>query len=412
MTTVLSPADHLGHAPGSPGHRRVSLALFAAGVTTFALLYSTQTLLPELADAFDVTAARSTLSLSLTTAGLGVALLVAGTLSEVVGRTPLIHTAVFAAAAVGLACAVAPTWHALLALRLVEGVTLAGLPAVATAYLREELHPSLHARAAGLYVGGTALGGMVGRLLPGAVAEVAGWRWGLAAVAVLALGCAVVVRLLLPPSRNFRPVPARPRAVLAMTRRALTDPGLLALYGVGGCAMGAFIVVSNTLGFRLGEAPFGLGLGAASLVFLVYPIGSASAALSGSLVERHGRRVVVLGGCLLGLAGVALTLPDRLPAVVGGLALLTAGFFVVHGVASGWVPARAHATGVGAGQAASLYLFAYYLGSSAFGSAGGHVWATRGWPAVAALAAGLLVVTAALAATPRSAGVRRTPTRP
>lgn len=402
MTAVLDQPT--GYLSGSAEHRRVSIALFAAGVTTFALLYSTQALLPELARSFDVSAAQSTLSLSLTTAGLGVALLVAGTLSEVVGRTPLIHTAVFAAGGVAVLCALAPTWHTLLALRLVEGITLAGLPAVATAYLREELHPSLHARAAGLYVGGTALGGMVGRLLPGAVAEVAGWRWALAAVAALALGCAVVVRVLLPPSRHFRAVAPGQGRLLAMTRRALTDPGLLALYGIGGCAMGAFIAVSNALGFRLAGAPFDLGLGAASLVFLVYPIGSLSAALAGRLAERFGRRAVVPAGCAVGLAGVLLTLPDRLPAVVAGLALLTAGFFVIHGVASGWVPARAHAGGVGAGQAASLYLFAYYLGSSVFGGLAGHVWSAGGWSGVAAMSGALLVATGLLAQV-----LRRTP---
>jgi len=402
--TAVLPEQQTGYRAGSPEHRRVALALFAAGVTTFALLYSTQALLPELADAFDVTAAQSTLSLSLSTAGLGLALLVAGTLSEVVGRTPLIHTAVFAAGAVAVACALAPTWHTLLALRLVEGIVLAGLPAVATAYLREELHPSLHARAAGLYVGGTALGGMLGRLLPGAVAEVAGWRWALGSVAALALACAVVVRLLLPPSRHFEPVALGGGRVLAMTRRALSDPGLLALYAIGGCAMGAFVAVSNALGFRLAGAPFDLGPGAASLVFLVYPIGSASAALAGRLAERFGRRAVVPAGCALALAGVLLTLPSWLPTVVAGLALVTAGFFVVHGVASGWVPARAHAGGVGAAQAASLYLFAYYLGSSVFGSLAGHTWSTGGWPGVVALSGGLLVVAALLAQV-----LRRTP---
>lgn len=32
--------------PGGPGYRRMSFALFLAGVATFALLYSTQALLP------------------------------------------------------------------------------------------------------------------------------------------------------------------------------------------------------------------------------------------------------------------------------------------------------------------------------------------------------------------------------
>ena len=63
---------------------------------------------------------------------------------------------------------------------------------------------------------------------------------------------------------------------------------------------------------------------------------------------------------------------------------MTAGFFAVHGVASSWVPVRAHAGGVASAQAASLYLFAYYLGSSVFGNLAGHAWTAGGWPAVVA----------------------------
>src|SRR3954451_8401590 len=386
-----------GYRVGEPGYRRITVALFAAGVATFALLYSTQALLPDLARAFGISAAQSTLSLSVTTVGLGVALLVAGPLSEGLGRTRLIHLSLGVSAVVALGCAAAPGCDVLLGLRLVQGITLAGLPAVATAYLREELHPGTHARAAGLYIGGTALGGMTGRLVTGAVAELAGWRWALAAAGVVGVGCTVVVRVLLPASRGFVPVPARPGALAAMTRRALSDPGLLALYGIGACSMGAFVAVFNAVGFRLTSAPFDLGLGAAGLVFLVYPLGSVGSIVAGRLADPFSRRAVVPVGCLLFVGGVLLTLPDSLVGVVAGLAVMTVGFFAVHGVASGWVPTRAHAGGVAAGQAASLYLVAYYLGSSVFGSVTGQAWTVAGWPAVVGLACALVVVTGLLA---------------
>jgi MFS transporter, YNFM family, putative membrane transport protein len=101
---------------------------------------------------------------------------------------------------------------------------------------------------------------------------------------------------------------------------------------------------------------------------------------------------------------VLLTLPASLPVVVLGLAVLTAGFFAVHGVASGWVPARAHAGAVASGQAASLYLFAYYLGSSVFGSLAGQAWTVGAWPAVVGLASALVLVSGMLAL-----GLRRIP---
>lgn len=397
MDLAVAGPGHAGYLPGTGPYWRLVAALFAAGMATFALLYSTQAVLPELADRFHVTSADATLTVSLTTLGLGAALLVAGPLSDILGRTWLIHLSLTASSIVALGCALAPTWGALLALRLLEGVALAGLPAVATAYLREELHPSSHARAAGLYVGGTALGGMAGRVLTGAVAEAAGWRWALAAAATLGLACALAVRLLLPASRNFAPAPTGARKLVGMTRRALSDRGLLALYGIGGCSSGALVAVFNTVGFRLQAAPFELGLGAASLVFLVYPLGTLSSAAFGRLADSYGRRTVLPAGCLVATAGAALTLPESLSLMVAGLALLTAGFFAVHGVASGWVPARAHAGVVSTGQAASLYLFTYYLGSSVFGTLAGSAWHVAAWPGVVFLAVALLLVTGVLA---------------
>jgi YNFM family putative membrane transporter len=237
---------------------------------------------------------------------------------------------------------------------------------------------------------------MTGRLVTGAVADVAGWRWALATIAFVGLVCAVAVRALLPPSRNFVPAPSRADHLLAMTRRAVSDRGLLALYGIGACAMGAFVAVYNALGFRLTSAPFHLSIGAAGLVFLIYPVGTASSTAAGRLADRFGQRTVMPIGCSVTAAGVLLTLPGSLPVVVVGLAVMTAGFFVVHGVASGWVPIRAHASGVASGQAASLYLFAYYLGSSAFGSLAGRAWTVGAWPGVALLALALVAASGIL----------------
>lgn len=402
-TTVESTVAH-GYLPATAAYRRVVAALFAAGLATFTLLYSTQAILTELSARFGVSDEGSTLTVSLTTLGLGAALLVAGPISDRHGRTTLIHFSLAASSLVAVACAMSPDWTTLLVLRLLEGVALAGLPAVATAYLREELHPSAHARAAGLYIGGTALGGMTGRLLTGGVAEIAGWRWALASAAVLAVACAITVRVLLPASRHFVPAPPAARPLLRASVRALSDPALVALYLIGGCSSGALVAVFNTLGFRLAAAPFHLALASASLVFLVYPVGTLSSTVFGRLADRFGRRAVMPLGCVLAVGGTLLTLPATLPTVILGLALLVGGFFAVHGVASGWVPARAFASGASTAQAASLYLFTYYLGSSVFGSLAGRAWTDAAWPGVVGLASILLCAAGALALK-----LRRTP---
>jgi len=388
-----SVAHQTGYLPGDPEYRKLSVALFAAGLATFALLYSTQPLLPELVDAFHVSPSQSAFSVSFATFGLGLALLIAGPASEVLGRTNLMRWSVAATSVFALLSALAPTWHLLLALRGLQGIAMAGLPAVAMAYLREEVHQDSHARASGLYIAGTAVGGMAGRLIAGGLSDLGGWRFATGGIALVGVLCAGVVWLLLPASRNFHPTAARPHDLF----RVLRDPALLALYGIAATAVNAFVAVYNGAVFRLSGSPYELSAGAAGLVFCVYLLGSAGSATAGTLADRYGRRKVVPVGCLITLAGVAITLAAPLPLIILGLAVMTAGFFAVHGVASGWVPARAHASGVGTGQASSMYLFAFYLGSSVFGGLAGTAWSHAGWTGVAGEAGALFLVTLILA---------------
>ncbi|MER7246050.1 MFS transporter [Kribbella sp. NPDC000426] len=390
-----SVARQTGYLPGDPEYRKLSVALFAAGLATFALLYSTQPLLPQLVDAFHVSPSQSAFSVSFATFGLGLALLVAGPASEVLGRTNLMRWSVAATTGFALLSAFAPTWHTLLALRGLQGIAMAGLPAVAMAYLREEVHQDSHARASGLYIAGTAVGGMAGRLIAGGLSDLGGWRFATGGIAAVGVLCAAVVWLLLPASRNFRPSPARRRRDL-FSVQVLKDPALLALYGIAATAVGAFVAVYNGAVFRLSGSPYHLSAGAAGLVFCVYLLGSASSATAGTLADRYGRRAVVPIGCLITLAGVAITLAAPLPLIVLGLAVMTAGFFAVHGVASGWVPARAHASGVGTGQASSMYLFSFYLGSSVFGGLAGTAWSHGGWTGVALEAGTLFAISLVL----------------
>jgi YNFM family putative membrane transporter len=384
-TPVGTPMALEGHRAGEPALRRAATAIFLAGLAVFATLYAPQALLPELARAFGVSPAASTLAISISTGALAVGLLVLGPLSDRRGRTTILHASLAATAVLGILLALTPAWWALLVLRALQGFALAGLPAVAVAYLREELHPSVSAGAIGLYVSGTAIGGLTGRLLTGFLTELGGWRTALAGTAVLAVACAVAVRVLLPPSRRFTRVPPEAR-LLRHLAAGFTDPALLALYGMAALLMGGFVAVYNAGTFRLESEPYALTPSLASLVFLAYLLGSASSPTAGWLADRLGRRLVVPLAVLVMAAGIALTLPDPLWCVVLGLCLLTVGFFAAHGVASGWVAVRAQLGGRAVGQAASLYSFWYYVGSSVGGTLAGRAWQDAGWPGVVVLA--------------------------
>lgn len=384
-------ASHLSR--GSAGYRRATLALFCAGFATFAMLYCVQPLLPLLAAHFRVSAASSSLALSLTTLSLALCLLVSGALAESWGRKPVMAAALGLAAMLGIASALVEEWGSLLFLRALLGLALSGLPALAMAYVGEEFDPEALPAAMGLYIGGTALGGLLGRLLAGLLSDIGGWSWALGGIAGLGLLAMGLFLWLLPPSRHFTAQPLSLRGLLRNFTLHLSNPRLRVLFALAFLLMGGFVALFNYVGFRLAGAPFNLSATVIGLLFTVYLLGIFSAGWAGRLVPRFGARQVLHGGIGLMLLGVALCATPWLSAAVVGLALFTLGFFAAHAVASGQV--GAHAQGAKA-QASALYLCAYYLGSSLVGYVGGYVWEHAGWLALLTVLAALFIAAAAL----------------
>ncbi|OWQ45215.1 MFS transporter [Roseateles noduli] len=388
--------------PGTTAYRRIAFALFLAGFTTFSLLYSVQPLLPLFAAEFHVGAAASALSLSLATGALAFAILCAGALSESMDRKRLMFASMAMAAVLNLIASVVPSWHGMLVARAIEGLVLGGVPAVAMAYLAEEIHPKGLGRAMGQYVGGTAFGGMMGRVGVSVLSDAFGWRPALFIVSVLGLAAAIGFWFLLPPSRHFvRRTGVKFSEHVAAWRGHLTHPMLPLLFAMGFLMMGMFVAVYNYAGFRLMRAPFSLSQSAIGLIFCAYLFGIAASATAGGLSDRFGRAPALLSGIALAITGVLLTLMTWLPAVILGIVLLTIGFFVAHSVSSAWVGALG---GRSKGHAASLYLLAYYIGSSTLGAMGGWFWDHSGWGALVGYALAVLAVAAVAAWTLKRRG--------
>ena len=381
---------------GTPAFRRMSLALAAAGFATYALLYCVQPLLPVFSADLHLAPSVSSLSLSVTTALLAVSMLVAGRLSDVRGRKPLMAISLFAAGILTVSAAFAPNWTLLLVIRALTGVAMAGVPAVAMAYLAEEIHPRDLGAAMGLYIAGNAYGGMSGRVLSGVIADATGsWRMVLGALGLMGIVAAALFAVLLPPSRRFTAEHGLSPGHLARAFAVhFRDPGLIQLFLVPFLLMGAFIATYNYLSYRLIEPPFNLSQSLSGAIFLVYLLGGPASAWFGRLGGRHGRGRWMGIAMALMLAGLALTASANILVTIAGIAAFTCGFFGAHSIASGWVGRRAQ---VARAQAASIYLFAYYAGSSLFGSLGGLFWSRFGWPGIMALVAVLILAAMGLA---------------
>ncbi len=374
--------DHRKHylTRGTGAYRRASLALFLSGFSTFSLLYCVQPLLPIFSQEFAVSPAESSLSLSLSTGFLAIAIVCAAAVSEGLGRRSLMSISLVGAAVLTIATAFAPNWHLMLIIRALQGFVLGGVPAVAMAYLAEEIDPRGLGATMGLYVGGTAFGGMSGRVLTGIFAEYLSWRPALFLIGAIGLAAAIGFIALLPPSRNFvRRAGFDPQFHLKAWSGHLSNPALPFIFMIAFFAMGSFVTIYNYAGFRLVAPPYDLNQTELGLIFTVYLFGIGASSVGGILGDRLGHFTVLLAGIVITAAGCALTLSASLPLIITGIIVLTSGFFMTHSVASGLVGKLAAGT---KGHASSLYMLAYYIGSSVMGSAGGWFWAVEGWSAI------------------------------
>jgi YNFM family putative membrane transporter len=356
--------------------------MFVGSFSTFSLLYCVQPLLPIFSRQFHVSPAEASGAVSMATGAMALALIPASVLADRYGRRPVMNCSLALSSLFMIGAVFSSTFWQLLLLRALLGLSLAGLPAVAMAYLSEEIHVGSLGRSLGLYIAGNALGGMCGRLFAALFCEWFSWRIAMALLGVLGLLSALEFWRSLPPSRHFTSSSTTLLKLLGSARRLCCDAGLPWLFLCGFMLMGCFVSLYNVLGYRLESPPFNLHPSQEGLIFTLYLVGTFSSAWAGKLADRIGRRNVLWVMVLLMAAGLLLTLSEALWLMIVGIAVFTFGFFAGHSVASSWIGMRA---GSEKALASALYLSSYYLGSSLLGSISGSVWSLARWPGVVAL---------------------------
>ncbi len=364
---------------GTRAFHKANWALFLAGFITFANLYVTQPLLPTFSEAFHVSPAVASLSLSVTTFALAVSLIIVSSLSEAWGRKSLMTISIFAASVLTLALAFSTNFETILVLRVVQGIVFAGLPAIAMAYLGEEMEPASLGVAMGLYISGNSVGGLSGRVIIGTLTDHYNWHIGMMVLGGISLLVSLLFVWMLPSSKHFSARPLQLKALTKTLLQHLRDPSMLCLYGMGFLLMGSFVILYNYIGFKLMAPPYNLSATIVGWIFVIYLVGTFSSAWFGSLADRYGRQRMLLLAIAIMLAGAIVTLNGLLTLKIIGITVFTFGFFAAHSIASGWVSKRASHDKA---QASSLYLFFYYFGSSVGGTVGGVFWMKYGWMGV------------------------------
>ena len=359
--------------------RRIAVALAGAGA--FLNLYSPQAVLPLLAKEFGASEAGIALIMFASTFAIAFTAPFTGAIADVIGRKRVITGAMIALVIPTAMSALSPNLETMIFWRFVQGLVLPPIFAVTIAYIGGEMPADEATGMTGIYTAGAALGGFVGRLLTGLLAEPIGWRNAFLVDAALTALLAIAVIALLPREKQFVRA-ANLKASVTQMLKHLHNPRLVATYAVGFGVLFNFIATFTFVSFHLAAPPFNLSPAALGLLFTVYLVGTFLVPLIGRAVTRFGRRRFVISILALWIGGVLLTLIPSLPAVILGLTLAAACGFLCQASSQSYV-ATSSKTGIS--SAIGLYVTAFYVGGSVGALLPGLAWDAAKWPGTVAM---------------------------
>jgi DHA1 family bicyclomycin/chloramphenicol resistance-like MFS transporter len=222
---------------------------------------------------------------------LGAGQLVAGPLSDALGRRrPLLGgLALFFVASLG--CALAPTIAALIACRFVQGLGACAAMVTPRAVVRDRYSGPQAARLMSLLLMVYSVSPILAPLLGSVVADAAGWRGVFGAIAALGLLAIALVLTRLPETRS--PEARRASSVagaLAGYRSLLSDRHFLALALIASLTLAGFFIYVANSSFVL-SARYGVSPRAYAVLFALNAVSlMAVSQANGRLAARFGLR--------------------------------------------------------------------------------------------------------------------------
>ena len=373
--------------------RRIAVAFCAIGA--FLHLYAPQAVLPTIAGDYGVGAADASLIITAGTLAVAATAPFTGALSDVIGRKRLIVVALALLLIPATMTALAGSLNELIFWRFVHGLLLPPIFAVTIAYVGDEWPPAEANGVFGVYASASAVGGFLGRFIPGMLTEHFGWRGGFLALAGGSVICLVMVAWLLTPERKFVRATNFGASLRQMVAH-LRNPRLLATYAVGFGVLFNFIATFTYLSFHLAAPPFNRSPAFLGSVFVVYLFGSVAALYLGRAIAWLGRRNFVL--CVLGVwaCGMLVSLIPSITAIVISLIVASTCGILTQASSTSFVATTAK---TGTSAAVGLYVTSFYIGGTFGGWLPGLAYEAGGWPYSLALVLGMLSIMAAIVAT-------------
>lgn len=357
--------------------RRRGIAIFCVGITAFAALNCLQPIIPAMGKSLGLQPAAASLISSAGMLGVAVMLFALTFLAERLPRKHCIVISLLICSSLTTILGFLPNLHLMLGARFVTGISIAFIPTLMMAYIQEEFSPSQIASISGLYISGTTIGGLSGRLLTSYFTEQSSWQNSVAICGSFLIVTALLVKLLLPQEQQQRQQGQK----FSWSFFSWKNKNLFLLCLLGFCIMGCFVSVFNYISFVLMAKPYNISQSAIGLIFLVQIFGFISSSLCGRLVKALGTEKLIFLQLIIMLIGALVSLHSSLSLKLVALAAINFGFFGAHACAISWCGSLCPQQ-----KAASvaLYMLCYYIGASVMGSYSGIFFQQAGWSGVVA----------------------------
>ena len=338
----------------------LKLTIGLIGMFTFLQVYSIQSILPVLMDAFNASEVQAGMLVGATVMAIAIMSPFLGMLSDAVGRKSFIVGAlVFLAIPTGM-ISISSSIGWLEFWRFLQGLSVPGITVVTIAYVGEEFEGKAVTDLMSYYVSGTVFGGFMGRFILGHLHEWVGWRTAYVVMAVVtAIGAGWVAKTL-PASRCFVANPNF-RSALQTLGEHLTNRYVVTACLLGACVLFSLVGCFTFINLYLADSPYHLSTGQLANIFAVYLIGVIITPLSAKLLQRFGAARTIMVAVTLSMIGVLITKVSPLWGIVMGLAIMSSGVFITQSATISYIAVNVKK---GRSLASGLYYMSYYAGGT------------------------------------------------
>ncbi|SFE41653.1 Predicted arabinose efflux permease, MFS family [Paenibacillus algorifonticola] len=345
----------------SANYSVMTLILCWSGMAVMSSLYVTLPLLSLFAEHFSVTLTQAAAAGSIFSLGFAIGCLLYGAISEKYGRKKIIVIGLAALTVLSLAIGLVDQFPWLLVLRGLQGAAAATFSPVALAYAVEMFPIEKRVTTIGFISTGFLVAGIAGQVMSSLISDHFGWNAVFMLLAVVYTVTALLVQSLLPKG-NAQQVHASVWAPLREMGTVWKQPYLVLSYIVAFVLLMSFVSMYTVLGSYLSGPAFGLGKQDLLYVRAIGVVGMLVSPFAGALAKRLGVRLVLRGGLMLAVAGLAsLGFARSLPLLIVMSVIFVAGIALA---VPSLVSLIGQLGGKSRGIAVSVYTFILFAGTS------------------------------------------------